>query len=329
MQQGVLASQHGGKEVEPARAWRPDKVAAAVPAISPDVAIGCRLEVSQSVPARRTQKNMAFPVGFDRSEEIKLRMPIDRWRSISLSRRPPRITSVRALDSATVLHDRERPEEICVGASMPTGTDENDDRLRLAAQGDAGSWEAIVAESRQRLRRMVAFRLDHRLQGRVDPSDVLQDAYLEAWQDLNAYLRLPAMPFFLWLRGIAGNKLRELHRHHLGTQMRDPRREISIRDGAVPETTTTALAAGLLDNLTRASEAAIGLELKTRLQDALNAMDPLDREVLALRHFEQLSPAETAQVLGIKEKAAGMRYVRALRRLKEILSGLIPDWLEP
>jgi RNA polymerase sigma-70 factor (ECF subfamily) len=212
---------------------------------------------------------------------------------------------------------------------MGDGTDDNDERLRLAAEGDLGSWEALVTESRQRLRRMVAFRLDQRLQGRIDPSDVLQDAYLEAWQDLDNYLQTPAMPFFLWLRGIAGNKLRELHRHHLGTQMRDPRREVSIYDGALPETTTTALAAGLLGNLTRASEEAIRVEIKLRLQDALNAMDSLDREVLALRHFEQLSPAETAQVLGIKEKAAGMRYVRALRRLKEILSSLNTDSLEP
>jgi RNA polymerase sigma-70 factor (ECF subfamily) len=211
---------------------------------------------------------------------------------------------------------------------MSEEPDDNDERLQLAAQGDAGSWEALLAESRQRLRRMVAFRLDHRLQGRIDPSDVLQDAYIEAWQDLQTYLRQPAMPFFLWLRGIAGNKLRELHRHHLGTQMRDPRREVSI-DGALAETTTTALAAGLLGNLTRASEEAIRLETKLQLEDALNAMDPLDREVLALRHFEQLSPAETAQVLGIKEKAAGMRYVRSLRRLKEILSSLKSDWLEP
>jgi RNA polymerase sigma-70 factor (ECF subfamily) len=212
---------------------------------------------------------------------------------------------------------------------MPDGTGEIDERVRLASQGDEGSWQALVSESRQRLRRMVAFRLDQRLQGRIDPSDVLQDAYLEAWQDLGAYLRVPSVPFFLWLRGIAGNKLRELHRHHLGTQMRDPRREVSIYDGALPETTTTALAAGLLGNLTHASEEAIRLELRLRLQDALNAMDPLDREVLALRHFEQLSPAETAQVLGIKEKAAGMRYVRALRRLREILKSLNQDWLEP
>jgi RNA polymerase sigma-70 factor, ECF subfamily len=212
---------------------------------------------------------------------------------------------------------------------MPEVPDQKNDRLQLAAQGDAGSWEALVSGSRPRLRRMVAFRLDHRLQGRIDPSDVLQDVYLEAWKDLPAYVQLPAMPFFLWLRGIAGNKLREIHRHHLGTQKRDTRREISICGGAMAETTTTALRAGLLDNMPRASEAAIRLELKLRLEDVLNAMDPLDREVLALRHFEQLSPTETAEVLGIKEKAAGMRYMRALRRLKQTMSSLNPDWLEP
>jgi RNA polymerase sigma-70 factor (ECF subfamily) len=211
---------------------------------------------------------------------------------------------------------------------MPEEMTTNDQRVQLAAQGDPTSWEALVESSRQRLRRMVAFRLDHRLQGRIDPSDVLQDAYLAAWEDLNAYVREPSMPFFLWLRGIAGNKLREVHRHHLGTQMRDARREVSIYDGAFPETTTAALAAQLLGDLTGASEQARQGELKVRLQDALNSMDALDREVLALRHFEQLSPAETAQVLCIKEKAAGMRYVRALRRLKEILSSLSEDWLE-
>jgi RNA polymerase sigma-70 factor (ECF subfamily) len=212
---------------------------------------------------------------------------------------------------------------------MSSGSEKDDRALRLAVQGDSASWEGLVEESRTRLRRMVAFRLDPRLQGRVDPSDVLQDVYLAAWKDLDSYLRLPDVPFFLWLRGIAGNRLLELHRHHLGTQMRDARREFSIFGAAAPESTTTALASGLLDNLTRASEAAIRLELRTRLQDALNAMDALDREVLALRHFEQLSPAETARVLGIKEKAAAMRYVRALRRLKEVLKGLDPDWLEP
>jgi RNA polymerase sigma-70 factor (ECF subfamily) len=196
------------------------------------------------------------------------------------------------------------------------------DLLRRAAEGDQASWAALLARHAARLRRLVAFRMDQRLQGRVDASDVLQEAYLEAWGHLADYLRQPGAPFFIWLRGIAGNKLRELHRHHLGTQMRDAGREVSLYRGTMPEATSAALAAQLLGHGTQPSEAAVRAEAKVRLQEALNQMDPLDREVLALRHFEQLSPRETAEVLGIKEKAAGMRYVRALRRLKDILAAL-------
>jgi RNA polymerase sigma-70 factor (ECF subfamily) len=206
---------------------------------------------------------------------------------------------------------------------------EDEELLRLAAAGDGESWQAVVRRSRDRLRRMVAFRLDPRLRGRVDPSDVLQEAYLEAWHGLGSYLDRPEIPFFLWLRGIAGNKLRELHRHHLGTQRRDPRREVSIHGGATSEATATALVAQLQGDLTRASEEAVRRELKLRLHEAIDAMDPLDREVLALRYFEQLSPAETARVLGIKGKAAGLRYLRAVRRLKEILQRLGGDLLGP
>jgi RNA polymerase sigma-70 factor (ECF subfamily) len=212
--------------------------------------------------------------------------------------------------------------------SMAEQTGEDDELLRLAAAGDGESWQSLVGRSRDRLRWVVAFRLDPRLRGRVDPSDVLQDAYLEAWRDLGSYLERPEIPFFLWLRGIAGNKLRELHCHHLGAQRRDPRREVSIHGGATSET-TTVLAARLLGDLTRASEAAIRRELKLRLHETTDAMDRLDREVLTLRYFEQLSPGETADVLGIKEKAAGVRYVRAVRRLKAILQSLGGDWLEP
>jgi RNA polymerase sigma-70 factor (ECF subfamily) len=194
--------------------------------------------------------------------------------------------------------------------------------LQAAAAGDAASWQALLNRVGERLRRMVAFRLNERLHGRIDPSDVMQETYLEACQHLAEYLHQPAMPFFLWLRGIAGNKLRELHRHHLGTHMRDAGREVSLHRGNFPEATSAALAAQLLGHGTRPSEAAVRAEVKIRLQEALNSMDPIDREVLALRHFEQLSPAESAQVLGIKEKAAGMRYMRALRRLKEILASL-------
>jgi RNA polymerase sigma-70 factor (ECF subfamily) len=211
---------------------------------------------------------------------------------------------------------------------MADETSEIDELLRRVALGDSACWQELVERSRERLRRMVAFRLDDRLQGRVDPSDVPQNAYLEAWRNLPASVEQPVMPFFLWLRGIAGNKVLDFHRYHLGARMRDLRREVAIDDRAVPASTTTALAAQLLGDLTRASEKAIRFEVRLRLQETIDTMDPLDREILVLRHFEQLSPAETAQVLGIKQKTAGMRYMGALRRLKEILSGLEHAWLE-
>lgn len=174
---------------------------------------------------------------------------------------------------------------------------------------------------------MVAFRMDLRLQGRVDPSDVIQEVCLAAAKSLPDYLTQPALPFFLWLRGIAGNKLLELHRHHLGTPMRDARREVSLYRGSMPEATSAALAAQLLGRFSGPSAAAIRAEVKVRLQEALNQMDPVDREVLALRHFEHLSTAEAAEVLGIKGAAAGKRYLRALERLRDIMAGM-PGGLE-
>jgi RNA polymerase sigma-70 factor, ECF subfamily len=194
--------------------------------------------------------------------------------------------------------------------------------LRSAAAGDQRAWGEVLTRHRDRLRRMVAFRLDQRLQGRIDPSDVMQEVCLEAFDHLAEYLREPAMPFFLWLRGITGNKMRELHRHHLGTEMRDAGREVSLYRGTMPETTSAALAARLMGHATAPSEAAVRAEAKVRLQEALNRMDPLDREVLALRHFEHLTNAEAAEVLDIREAAAGKRYLRALRRLKDILTGM-------
>ena len=194
--------------------------------------------------------------------------------------------------------------------------------LRRAADGDGESLGALLTRHEGRLRRMVAFRLDPRLQGRIAPEDVLQEVYLAASEHLLDYFGQPAMSFFFWLRGIAAHKLLELHRSHLGTRMRDVRREVSLHRGALPDATSAALAAQLLGHHTRPSEAAVRAEAKIRLQEALNGMDPIDREVLALRHFEQLTNAEVARVLQIKETAAGKRYLRALGRLREILSQL-------
>ncbi len=201
-------------------------------------------------------------------------------------------------------------------------SDETDRLLRQVAQGSPQELGALLERHRVRLRRMIALRLDRRLQGRVDASDVIQEAFLEASLRLPDYLREPSMPFFLWLRFLTGQKLLELHRHHLGAQMRDAGREVSLYRGSLPGASSAALAAQLLGHDTRPSEAAIRAERKIRLQEALNSMDPLDREVLALRHFEQLNNAETAQALGLGESAASKRYIRALKRLKEILTSL-------
>jgi RNA polymerase sigma-70 factor (ECF subfamily) len=193
--------------------------------------------------------------------------------------------------------------------------------IRRAAEGDITGLDGLLERYRPRLRRMIKLRLDRRLQGRVDPSDVIQEAYLEVSRKLAEYLGDPSMPFFLWLRLLTGQKLALVHRQHLGVQARDAGREVSLHRGALPEATSAALAAQLIGRRTTPSQAAARAELKVRLQEALNGMDELDREVLALRHFEHLTNAEAARVLGVSETAACNRYVRALERLKKVLTG--------
>src|SRR4029077_18321570 len=129
-------------------------------------------------------------------------------------------------------------------------------------------------------------RLDRRLQGRIDPSDVIQEAYVDATASLGEFVERAEMPFFLWLRWLTGMKLNAIHRKHLGCQVRDAAREVSINRGAWPQATSAALAAQLLRRLTSAREAAIRLERRARIQEALDGMDRLDRDVLVLRHFE-------------------------------------------
>jgi RNA polymerase sigma-70 factor (ECF subfamily) len=166
------------------------------------------------------------------------------------------------------------------------------------------------------------------LLGRVDPSDVLQEAYLDVSRRADEYLANPTMSPFLWLRFLTAQRLAILHRKHLGVQMRDAGRELSLHRGPYPQATSISLAHQLLGRLTSASQAAVRAELQTRLQVVLNGMDPIDREVLALRHFEELSNAETAEVLGLQKSAASNRYIRALKRLREILDSM-PGVFDP
>ena len=136
---------------------------------------------------------------------------------------------------------------------------------------------------------------------------------------LPEYAEKPGLPFFLWLRHMTRLKLTEVHRRHLGTDMRDADREVSLHRGSLPEADSVSLAAQLLGQLTTPSQAAVKAETRIFVQEALNAMDPVDREVLALKHFEQLSVSEIAQTLGMSKAGAGSRYLRAVKRLREIL----------
>jgi RNA polymerase sigma-70 factor (ECF subfamily) len=205
---------------------------------------------------------------------------------------------------------------------MRDNLDETDQLLHRASQGDQQALGELLSRYRDRLRLMVRLRLDRRLQGRIDSSDVIQEAYLEAAERFRDYARNPDMPFYLWLRFLTAQKLLVLHRQHLGAKSRDAAREVSLYRGALPEASSAVLAAQLVGHRTTPSQAAMRAEMQIRLQEALNSMDPIDREVLALRHFEQLTNGETARVLGLRESAASQRYARALLRLKEILTSL-------
>jgi RNA polymerase sigma-70 factor (ECF subfamily) len=204
--------------------------------------------------------------------------------------------------------------------SATTKTDE--ELLDAARLGDESALAILIERHRDRLERMVSLRMDRRLQARVDPADVVQDAYLAARSKFSQYIADARLPFFLWLRLEVGQKLVDMHRFHLGTQMRDAGQEVSLHHGALPQVSSLSLAEHLLGKLSTASQAAMRLELKLRVQEALNSMDPHDREVLILRHFEELTNSETAQVLGIKPSAAVNRYVRALKRLKDVFQGM-------
>lgn len=181
----------------------------------------------------------------------------------------------------------------------------------------------LFARYEDTLRRMVYVRLDKRLHGRVDPADVLQESYMEAARRIEQFIADPAVPLFVWLRQLTIQVLIDLHRRHLGAKMRDARQEISLNGSPRdPLGTSQSLAAHLVADWTSPSQAAIREETLAQLRAALETMDPIDREILALRHFEELGNNEVAAILGLQKSAASNRYVRALRRLKQILSSL-------
>ena len=192
------------------------------------------------------------------------------------------------------------------------------------AQGDREALGELFAIYRPRLWRMVTFRLHPSLQGRIDADDVLQDAWLRAVERIDHFFEIEGESSFLWFRSVVTQTLRELHRFHLGAQKRSTAREKSIDVGWATGSTSSSLAFHLSDSARSPSSNASRTELSKQLDSVLSGMNEVDREVLALRHFESLSNREVASLLGMTEQAASIRYVRALGRLKQILELVIP-----
>ena len=203
---------------------------------------------------------------------------------------------------------------------MMTQTTQIDVLLEDARNGDREALGRLLLSYRDHLVRIVKIRMDTRVQSRVDPTDVVQDTYMEATRRFAEYIDNPNMEFFLWLRFLTIQRLIQVHRFHLGAQARDAAREVSINRSPTPQATSAVLAAQLLGSLTSPTRAAVRQEDQAMLEKALNDMDELDREVLILRHFERLSVSETAQVLNLSDSGASSRYFRALGKLKKIMS---------
>ncbi len=201
---------------------------------------------------------------------------------------------------------------------------DTDELVAQASRGDPSARQRLLERHRQRLQRMVAVHLDRRLAARFDPSDVVQEALAEAAQKLSDFLRRRPLPFYPWLRQIAWDCLIELRRRHLEAGKRTvAREEAGVLN--LPDESAVELAARLLDHGSSPSGHLLRQELRGRVQAALQQLAPRDREVLVLRHLEQLSTPVIAQVLGLGEAAVKSRHLRALQRLRVLLSSYLNE----
>lgn len=193
------------------------------------------------------------------------------------------------------------------------------DALQRLRDGDEEAFGELFAKYRPRLFQIVSVRLDRRLAGRVDADDVLQETFLDASTRVQHFLNHPSGSFFVWLRLVTTQTMTNIFRRHLDVKMRDARRDISIHSGKTYENPTTPIVMQLLGRITSPSRAAIREESVEQVMQALHSMKEMDREIILLRHFEQLENKEIAEVLDINEKAASIRYVRAVKRLKDLV----------
>lgn len=190
--------------------------------------------------------------------------------------------------------------------------------LDAVRRGEEGAVDRLLTRHREPVRRMIDMRLDPRLAARLDASDIVQDVLLEASRRLPEYVQRPAMSFHLWLRHIAKDHLIDAHRRHRRAQRRAVDRERPL--GALADRSSAHLAVDLIDRELTPATAALRREMAQRFEEALSELNEDDREVILMRHFEQLANQGVAASLGLTEAAASMRYLRALRRLRAILA---------
>lgn len=194
-----------------------------------------------------------------------------------------------------------------------------DELLQNAKDGNPNAVEKLISHHRDPLRRMISNRLDPAISARVDASDIVQDVLLEAHRRLSDYLRKPDMPFHLWLRHIALDHIIDAHRKHRQAQRRSMDRERPLTSGPLGDQSSMELSGQLMAEDPTPASAAIHAELKARLDQSISLLEPDDREIVLMRHAEQMSNQEVAQLLGLTEAAASMRYLRAIRKLRGVI----------
>ena len=199
-----------------------------------------------------------------------------------------------------------------------TGTNDTDALIHRSLSGDKSALSELFSRHRPRLKKMVSLRMDRRLAGRVNASGVLRKVLDELPQRLPEYQQEKPKSFFLWLRMITAKQLAAMHRRFLES-VANIELEVRLYRGRLPPANSVSLAAQLLGNVVSLGEMEMRTEMQVKLQEVLNALEPADREILALKHFEELDNTEISEVLGIDESVVGKRYIRALRRLREAL----------
>ncbi len=207
---------------------------------------------------------------------------------------------------------------------------QDDDIEKLKGASDIGSaFAKLFHQYFPRLEKAVKFRMDPRIRQRMDPSDVVQEAYIECARRIEKYLEEPPAPLFLWVRYLVLQRLLQIHRKHLQGKAQDARRDEPMFKGGYPCASSEFIARELVASQTSPSQAFVRKEAQQMVRDALEEMSDNDREILVLRHFEHLSSKDAAFVLNIEHSAARKRYLRALKRLREVFDKIDNDSEQP